>query len=48
MSSSEEHQWPGYYSQIQEIIVLGSEMNLFLELVVFLSYVLDPLSFPSC
>lgn len=42
MSSSEEHQWPGYYSQIQEITVFGSEMNPFLELVVFLSCVLVP------
>lgn len=25
VSSSEEHQWPGYYSQIQEITVVGSE-----------------------
>lgn len=48
VSSSEEHRWPGYYSQIQEITALGSEMYPFLELVVFLSYVLDPLSFPSC
>lgn len=42
VSSSEEHQWPGYYSQIQEITVVGSERNPFLELVVFLSCVLVP------
>lgn len=42
VSSSEEHQWPGYYSQIQEITVVGSERNPFLEPVVFLSCGLVP------